>query len=72
MAAVKPIPDGYPQVSAYLIVDGAAAAIDFYATVLGTTERIMGYKVRKYSIDPGRFRAGQTAVPVTRWRSVGR
>src|SRR2546429_55382 len=40
MAAVKPIPDGYPQVSAYLIVDGAAAAIDLYATVLGTTERM--------------------------------
>ncbi len=27
----KPIPDGYPRVSPYLIVDGANAAIDFYA-----------------------------------------
>ena len=42
------------------------------ARLLGTTERIVGYKVRKYGIDPGRFRAGQTSAPVTRWRSVGR
>ncbi|MGZ6125243.1 MAG: sigma-54 interaction domain-containing protein, partial [Myxococcales bacterium] len=42
------------------------------ARLLGTTERIMGYKVRKYGIDPGRFRAGQTVAPITRWRSVGR
>jgi PhnB protein len=39
MADVKPIPDDYPRVSAYLTVDGAAAAIDFYESVLGATER---------------------------------
>jgi len=38
--AVKPIPDGYPQVTPYLVVDGAAAAIEFYNSVLGTTERM--------------------------------
>jgi PhnB protein len=38
--SVKPIPDGYPQVSPYLVVDGAAQAIDFYTTVLGATERM--------------------------------
>jgi len=37
---VKPIPDGYPQVTPYLIVDGAGAAIDFYCSVLGATERM--------------------------------
>jgi PhnB protein len=37
---VKPIPDGYPRVTPYLIVDGAAAAIDFYKSVLGATERM--------------------------------
>jgi Nif-specific regulatory protein len=42
------------------------------ARLLGTTERIIGYKVRKYNIDPGRFRGGQAVAPVTRWRSVGR
>ena len=38
--SVKPIPDGYPQVSPYLIVDGAAQAIDFYTQVLGAKERM--------------------------------
>ena len=38
--AVKPIPDGYPQVTPYLFVDGAQAAIDFYASVFGATERM--------------------------------
>lgn len=36
---VKPIPDGYPQLSPYLCVDGAAAAIDFYSSVFGAKER---------------------------------
>jgi PhnB protein len=38
--AVKPIPDGYPRVSPYLVVDGASKAIEFYSNVLGTTERV--------------------------------
>ena len=40
MAGVKPIPEGYPQVTPYLIVDGAGAAIEFYGRVLGATERM--------------------------------
>ena len=36
----KPIPDGYPRVTPYLIIDGADAAIDFYTKVLGATERM--------------------------------
>jgi PhnB protein len=40
MAAVRPIPEDYPQVTPYLCVDGASAAIEFYAQVLGTTERM--------------------------------
>jgi PhnB protein len=40
MTAVKPIPDGYPRVIPYLSVDGANAAIDFYTTVFGATERV--------------------------------
>jgi len=38
--AVKPIPDGYPRVTPYLVVDGAQKAIEFYTTVLGATERM--------------------------------
>lgn len=40
MAAVNPIPDGYPRVTPYLCVAGAAAAIDFYVSVFGATERM--------------------------------
>jgi PhnB protein len=36
--AVKPIPDGYHAVTPYLIVQGAAQAIDFYKTAFGATE----------------------------------
>jgi PhnB protein len=40
MPNVKPIPDNYPRVSPHLSVAGAAAAIDFYTSVLGATERM--------------------------------
>jgi PhnB protein len=36
----KAIPDEYPRVTPYLIVDGAAAAIDFYTSILGAAERM--------------------------------
>jgi PhnB protein len=37
---VQPIPDGYPSLSPYLSIDGAGAAIDFYAKVFGAKERM--------------------------------
>jgi PhnB protein len=40
MSPVKPIPDGYPRVTPYLVVAGAADAIDFYSRVLGAKERM--------------------------------
>jgi PhnB protein len=40
MADVKPIPDDFPRVIPYLSIEGAAAAIDFYRTVFGATERV--------------------------------
>ena len=40
MANVNWIPDGYPQVSPYLCVDGASEAIEFYGSVFGATERM--------------------------------
>jgi PhnB protein len=40
MSPAKPIPDGYPRVSPYLVVDDATKAIDFYKQVLGATERM--------------------------------
>jgi PhnB protein len=38
--AVKPIPDGYHAVTPYLIVNGAASAIEFYKNALGASERL--------------------------------
>ena len=38
MASAKPIPDGYHAVTPYLIVKGAARAIDFYVKALGARE----------------------------------
>jgi len=35
---VSAIPEGYPQLSPYLVVDDASAAIDFYCKALGGTE----------------------------------
>jgi PhnB protein len=40
MPDVKPIPEGYPRVTPYLHVSGAAAAIDFYTDILGAEERM--------------------------------
>ena len=35
---VKPVPDGYSNVTPYLVIKGAAAAIDFYKKAFGATE----------------------------------
>lgn len=40
MASVKPIPDGYHSVQPYLIVKGAADAVDFYKQAFGAKERL--------------------------------
>jgi PhnB protein len=38
--AVKPIPDGYRSVTPYLIIKGAADALDFYQKAFGAEERM--------------------------------
>jgi PhnB protein len=40
MPDVTPIPEGYPRVTPYLHVNGAATAIDFYTEILGAEERM--------------------------------
>ena len=40
MAAVKPIPDGYPSLTPYLIVADGAGAIAFYEKAFGATVRL--------------------------------
>lgn len=36
--AVKPIPEGYHSLTPYLIIDGAAAALDYYKKAFGAVE----------------------------------
>lgn len=37
-SGVKPVPEGYRSITPYLIVKGAARAIDFYKQAFGATE----------------------------------
>jgi PhnB protein len=37
-SSVRPVPEGYHSVTPYLVVDGAAGAIEFYKKVFGATE----------------------------------
>ncbi len=37
---VKPIPDGYPVIAPYLIIPGAARALEFYKEAFGAKERM--------------------------------
>lgn len=38
MADVKPIPEGYHSLTPYLVIDGAAEAIEYYKKAFGATE----------------------------------
>ncbi|PYS68170.1 MAG: glyoxalase [Acidobacteria bacterium] len=38
MSNVEPIPEGYHSVTPYLVMQGAAAALDFYKTAFGAIE----------------------------------
>jgi PhnB protein len=38
--SVKPIPEGYGDVTPYLMIQGAAKALEFYKKVFGATERM--------------------------------
>jgi PhnB protein len=55
--AVKPIPEGYHSITPYLIISGAAAAIDFYKGAFGAKERMRmpgpGDKVMHAEIEIG-------------------
>ena len=59
--AVKPIPDGYHSVTPYLIVQGAAAAIDFYKKAFGATE-LMRMDGPEGKVGHAEVRIGDSAV----------
>jgi PhnB protein len=58
---VKPIPDGYHSVTPYLIVDGAAKAIDFYKQAFSATE-LMRMQQPDGRIGHAEVRIGNSAV----------
>ena len=68
--SVKPIPDGYHTVTPYMIVDGAAAALDFYRKAFGAKELMrmpMGDKIGHAEI-----RIGDSAVMLSdEWPDMG-
>ncbi|HET9752698.1 MAG TPA: helix-turn-helix domain-containing protein, partial [Myxococcales bacterium] len=61
-----PLTDAVEQYEKDLILDALKSARGNRAKaarLLGSTERIVGYKVRKYGIDPRRFRGGAVQNP---------
>ena len=61
MANAKPIPDGYHNVTPYLIVKGAAAAIDFYKQVFGA-RRDYAYAAARWASWPAELKFGDSFV----------
>ena len=58
---VKPVPDGYHTVTPYLIVQGAAQAIDFYKKALGA-EELMRFPGPDGRIGHAELRIGDSSI----------
>ena len=58
---VKPIPDGYHTVTPYLIIKGAAQALDFYQRAFGATE-VMRMNGPDGSIGHAEIRIGNSVI----------
>jgi PhnB protein len=61
MAKVKPIPEGHNTVSPYLIVDGAARALEFYKTAFEATE-LFRHVAPNGKIGHAEIRIGDTVI----------
>ena len=59
--ATKPIPDGYHSVTPYLIIQGAADAIDFYKRAFGAVE-LMRMQSPDGRIGHAEMRIGDSAI----------
>ena len=60
-SGVKPVPEGYRSVTPYLIVKGAARAIDFYKQAFGATE-IMRFPGPNNTIGHAELRIGDSVI----------
>lgn len=59
--SVKPIPEGYRSITPYLIIKGAARAIDFYKQAFGATE-IMRFPGPNNTIGHAELRIGDSVI----------
>jgi PhnB protein len=59
--AVKPKPDGYHTATPYLIIDGAARALDFYTRVFGAAE-LMRMEAPGGKIGHAEIRIGDSVI----------
>jgi PhnB protein len=59
--AVKPIPDGYHTVTPYMIVKGAAQALEFYKKAFGATE-LMRFPGPDGKVGHAEIRIGDSAI----------
>ncbi len=58
---VRPVPEGYATVTPYLVVTGAAKAIDFYKKVFGATE-VMRFQQPDGRIGHAELKIGDSIV----------
>jgi PhnB protein len=58
---VKPVPDGYQSITPYLIIRGAARAIEFYKSVFGAVE-LMRLPAFEGKIGHAELRIGSSVV----------
>src|SRR5262245_4622863 len=58
---VKPIPDGYYTATPYLIIGGAAAAIEFYKKAFGATE-VMRFPGPNGTVGHAEIRIGNSPI----------
>ena len=59
----KPIPEGYHSITSYLIVDGAAKAIEFYKQAFGA-EEIMRFPGADGRVDHAEIRIGDSVMMI--------
>jgi len=59
--AVKPVPDGYHSVTPYLILRGAAKAIEFYKKAFGATE-LMRYPMPDGKLGHAEIKIGDSPI----------
>ena len=61
---VKPIPDGYASVTPYLIVKGAAQAIEFYKQAFGAVE-LFRFPVPDGRLGHAEIKVGDSPIMIT-------